>query len=113
MRTINRGVVIVRPKQPFLEWVRNLPDPEATVSLEDLGQDTTAYLIADSEAENFDRWLRGNYGIMFEEQLWGWWTDEAHWPTKRDLWMFGEWFDVEVHSMVFDLANTDIIHEDL
>jgi hypothetical protein len=113
MRTINRGVIILRAKPPFLEWLRNLPDPAKTVTLEDLHQDTTAYLIADSEVEDFDRWLRRNYGIMFQEQLWGWWTDETHWPAKRDFRTFKARFDVEVHSMVFDLAITTIIHENL
>ena len=76
-------------------------------------ENSTAFLILDSDAENFDRWLRQNYQTIFEEQLWGWWTDVTHWPVKRDLRVFRAWFDVAVHSLVIDLGSGRIIHEDL
>ena len=33
-----------------------------------------------------------------------WYTDESLWPKKRSLKMFREWFDIQYHSMVWDLA---------
>ena len=112
MRVVNRAVVIVKPKQPFLDWLGSLPDP-ADISLDDLREDSTAFLISDSGAEHFDRWLRRNYQTIFQEQLWGWWTGEADWPAQRDLRTFRAWFDVEGHSLVIDLDARGITHEDL
>ena len=33
----------------------------------------------------------------------GWVTDEASWPKIRTLEMFGEWFEVQMSSIVEDL----------
>lgn len=112
MKVVNRGVVIVKPKQPFLEWLGTLPDP-TDIPLADLQEDCTAFLISDTHAENFDRWLQRNYPALFEEQLGGWWTDPARWPAKRDLRTFRKWFTVEVHSVVVDLVPGGIIREEM
>ena len=112
MKVVNRGVVIVKPKQPFLDWLGTLPDPNV-LTLDQLQEDCTAFLISDADAENLDRWLRRNYPILFEEQLGGWWTDPTRWPAKRDLRTFRAWFAVEVHSVVVDLIPGDIIREDM
>ena len=37
-----------------------------------------------------------------------WFQDEAQWPTTRDLSTFLEWFAVEVHSMVLDVAEGEL-----
>jgi hypothetical protein len=48
------------------------------------------------------------YDILFEEQLAGWWADEASWLQQLDLKMFLEWFEVECHSLVIDLCDEPI-----
>ena len=109
MSEINRSLIILRPKQPFLDWAQSLDDESKDLTLESLNEDSTAYLIPeiwqDSDQEEF---LRTCYEILFEEQLEGWWTDEAAWPKQRDLKMFLEWFEVEFHSLVFDLCDEPI-----
>ena len=37
--------------------------------------------------------------------LGSWMLDEAVWPAKRTRAMFEKWFDVSIHSMVFDFAG--------
>ncbi len=54
MKVINRGVVIVQPKQPFLDGLGSLPDP-ADTTLEYLREDSTAFLVPGSNPEDFDR----------------------------------------------------------
>ena len=46
--------------------------------------------------------------LCFELELVEWVQDEAQWPEKRDFPTFLEWFDVESHSMVFDLAEGEL-----
>jgi hypothetical protein len=109
MSEINRSLIILRPKQPFLEWARSLDD-DSKVTLESLNEDSTAFLIPeiwqDSDQAAF---LKTCYDILFEEQLEGWWTDEAAWPQARDSKMFLDWFEVEFHSLVFDMCNEPIL----
>jgi hypothetical protein len=109
MSEIDRSLIILRPKQPFLDWARSLDDESKDITLESLNEDSTAYLIPeiwqDSDQEEF---LKTCYDILLEEQLEGWWTDEAAWPQQRDLKMFLDWFEVEFHSLVFDLCDGPI-----
>ncbi len=109
MSEINRSLVTLKPKQPFLDWARTLDDEDKDFTLEQLGEDSIAYLIPelwqDSDGQEL---LESWYDILFEERLAGWWTDETAWPEKRDLKMFLDWFEVEFHSLVFDLCNEPI-----
>ena len=97
MSEINRSLVILRLKQPFLDWARTLDDQDKDFTLGQLAEDSTAYLIPelwqDSDQQEL---LESYYDVLFEEQLEGWWTDEAPWPRKRNLKMFLDWFKSRV-----------------
>lgn len=107
---INRGVLIVRPKQPLLDWAAGLDDSGV---LPDVDGEQTVYLIPDfdtpDEAQSI---IEEVYPEVFENELWGWHTDESAWPTNRDLKTFREWFAIELHSVVEDLCDYEIIKED-
>jgi len=112
MSMINRSVVIVKARQPFLQWLRSLPDP-ADVTLEQVNQDNASYLLPDYETDNEGKEiLRQYFDLIFEEQLAGWWRDETAWPSRRDLATFMQWFDVEFHSVVLDLVDEPLLHEE-
>jgi hypothetical protein len=105
---INRSALIIRVKQPFLAWVKSLPD-HADVALEEVNQDNTVYLLSDSSYyDDLDDILGQFYNLIFEDQLSGWWTDVADWPPNRDLAVFKEWFGVEFHSSVLDLVDAPL-----
>jgi hypothetical protein len=53
--------------------------------------------------------LRKYFKAIFEDRLFGWWTDPDAWPPKRDLKNFKKWFEVEFHSLVFDLVDEPIL----
>ena len=109
MLEINRSLVILKPKQPFLEWTKSLDDQSADLTLEEMSADASAYLIPelwqDSDQQEL---LKSYYDVFFTIQLEGWWTDESAWPKKRSLKMFLDWFAVEFHSLVFDLIDEPI-----
>ena len=105
---LNRSALIVRAKEPFLKWLKSLPDP-ADVSRDIINHDNTAYLLPDlssgfEEAELLEQF----YGLIFEEQLDGWRVEKNDWPEKRDLQTFNNWFDVEFHSVVLDLVDAPL-----
>lgn len=50
--------------------------------------------------------------MIFENELHGWDTDDTTWPQGRDFAMFKEWFSIELHSVVKDLCDFEILDED-
>ena len=42
MHTINRSVSIIKPKQPFVDWINSQSSPEDMISLEDVREDCMA-----------------------------------------------------------------------
>jgi len=102
---VNRCVVIIKAKEPFLEWLKELPDP-GHFTLDEVNSNTSAYLLPNYEDDpKAGRILSRYFGLIFEEQLAAWWTYERDWPSNRDLRTFKRWFEVEFHSIVFDLVD--------
>jgi hypothetical protein len=99
---LNRGVLIVRPKQPYIDWAAQVddsgvvPDPEG---------EKTVYLIPEFESDE-EGWeiLEDVYAEVFERELDEWHTDESAWPQNRTFEVFKKWFDIELHSVVEDLC---------
>ena len=112
MDTINRSVAVVKPKQPFLDWLNALPDSDQPFTLADIQTDCTVLLLPefgnDLQAQKFIKRIFAN---IFERELDGFCTDPDWWPSKRDYKTFLQWFDIEVHSEVFDALDTEIIKE--
>lgn len=111
---INRSVLIVHAKQPFLDWLNGLPDDEnPPYTLEQINEDKQAYLLPDLEMiDEIEPLLRDFCPLVFECELEGWWLDESDWPAQRDYETFCEWFDVSVHSMVHDLVDEPLVDDD-
>ena len=113
MREVNRGLIVLKPKQPFLDWIKSVDDHQLDLSLEYLHDDASAYLIPEWEDDNdHEEILSWCAEYLFEVELWGWYTDESLWPKKRDLETFRAWFDVEFHSLVFDVSEDRLEHID-
>lgn len=107
---LNRGVLIVRPRQPYLDWAAGLDDSGLVPDPDD---ERTIYLIPGYEDDD-QAWaiLEEVYAEVFARELDGWHTDEAAWPQNRDFAMFQEWFDIELHSIVEDLCADPIIDDE-
>ncbi len=45
MSEINRSLILLKPKQPFLNWLRALDDDDNDLTLKELSDDSTAYLV--------------------------------------------------------------------
>ena len=105
MEMLNRSAVIVKPRQPYLEWTRQ-DDTEGLAEsvFETLHAEQTVYLLPEYEDPSSDhRVLEEFWPVLFEAMLEGWVTDEASWPKNRTLEMFREWFEVQMSSIVEDL----------
>lgn len=114
--TVNRSIVMLLPEQPFLDWIQAVdPDPVPTLTLDDVRDDASVFLLPDEVAdtpENALRWVEKRWRHFFEFML-GEWFDDSVWPESLTLAMFREWFTIRFNSMVWDMApDTPIEYED-
>jgi hypothetical protein len=107
---LNRSVLIVRPKQPFLDWAAGLDESGLVPNVEG---EQTAYLVPEfDDDEEAQQVLEEVFAEVFERELFGWHTDEAVWPENRDLALFMQWFEIELHSVVEDLCDFELMDDE-
>ncbi|MCD6389484.1 MAG: hypothetical protein J7L69_08730 [Desulfobulbaceae bacterium] len=107
MKTINRTVLFVTPKQPYVDWANSFDDGGPQFSADrDRG---TAILIPDTYDEyNYENWVKKNWREIFEQELEAWMVDTDCWPEKLTYKMFKQWFTVLVADTVIDLGRKPI-----
>ena len=101
---VNRHAIVVKPKQPLLNWINALyPD------MAEDGSATTVYLVRERNGfQETEKWLKRNFKNIFENELNGRHTDENDWPQKRTYKLFTEWFDTEIHTTLEDIEESPI-----
>lgn len=113
--TINRHLIILMPKQPVLDWIMRVDPNPPVLTLEQLRQEQDAFLVPDmlDGQDDAEKWVKRRWQMFFEGYLSEWYTVESWWPQKRTYKMFMDWFEVQYHSMVWDLATSEpIAYED-
>ncbi len=105
LRQMAQAVLILRPKQPMLDWLASLPGREREVPIEKLRGKAVAVLVPalESQAQLLEL-LDRNMDRFFEQALLAWSLDLAAWPKKRDLRSFREMFEMELIPAVFDMG---------
>lgn len=113
MQIVNRTAVIIKPKQPFVDWLNSIPGGSSENTIENISRENTTFLIPEffGPVESME-YLKKYYNLIFEFEFFGWYTDEELWPQKRDWKMFQQWFDVEINSEVFDLVGDEEIEKE-
>lgn len=107
MKVVNRGLVLILPKAPFLSWVQELLGADAPMTLGELRQDATALLITEFEDDRAGkRCIRRMWQAIFEHELAAWEQDPTNWPANRTYQLFQAWIEIDLHSMVLDAADT-------
>jgi hypothetical protein len=112
MKSINRNVLVIRPKQAMLDWVNALePNLEDVVQDFEGHDESNIYLIKEMDViEDNLKWLRKNFKDIFEEELFNWWTDESAWPPMT--WESFEAFcHYRIHTCVYDTQRGGIQYE--
>jgi hypothetical protein len=116
MRLLNRTAISIVGAQPYVDWTRATDSAATrnTLSVARAKPFGTAVLLPELELEeDVQEWVEDNASWLFEFQLSAWSDDEASWPATRDLKAFREWFRVDIHNVVVDVADTDIEGEEL
>ncbi len=103
---INRGVIVVKPLQPYIDWANSCDDHPTKTTLEIAQRDCSAYLLPHwYDDDELEQLLRKHARFIFENELAGWTADESVWPRRRGYKTFREWFGIEHHSVVFELGD--------
>ena len=102
---IKRTAMVIRPKQPFINWLIAIdPDMDPHPIVDD---DNDIYLLPDyEEIKQMEQWLKKNFDLIFIDQMNNWYTNESVWVKNRTFRLFKEWFDYSLHTMIFDTLDT-------
>ncbi|MBB71389.1 MAG: hypothetical protein CMF50_03225 [Legionellales bacterium] len=106
MFEVDRIVAIIKPRQALFEWLQGQKEVSIdNLTLKNLQRDCTALLIPQFDGPNQAKeYIRQIYDGILEGELASWGVPKRLWPKERTIELFNEWFLVEFHSMVFDLA---------
>jgi hypothetical protein len=111
MAFLYRTPVIIRYRQPYLDWANAAPG-DVDYSPEDAARGDV-YLGPSFETEpTLARVLDECWSDIFEEALFAWMEDEATWPSPRTREMFDEWFDAELCGSVIDVYPGEPLTDD-
>ena len=84
------------------------------LTLDELRAEATVYLLPECGSEAaWIKELRARYREIFNDQLDGWFRDQTVWPKPATFKLFTDWFEIQSHSMVIDLAKKPLLHEEI
>jgi len=113
MHEIDRGLLLVFPKRPFVDWLNSVDTSGRPVTLDELWREPDAILVKEFETDDdADKLVERLGHEIFEHVLLEWEPDRAAWPATRDKETFREWFDVRCLPVVFDQVDDRIRHLD-
>lgn len=112
---VERSIVVIKPKQPFLDWINNhlAISDETLLDLASIRIDCNSYLIPEvNEIEDGISYIDEVFEALFQLELASWSEDQDLWPQELSLKMFWEWFDIEISPTLIDLTEEDTTDED-
>jgi len=101
---INRSAIILKPLQPFYDWINALYPNDKTTEV----NENNIYLISD-EIEDVETYLKKKFDKFFMMELNDWHTNKKEWPQKRNYKMFTQWFLIETSTMIYDLEKRPVL----
>jgi hypothetical protein len=116
MRVVNRTAVTLVGAKPFIDWTLHTEADvnRGAVTVARAKTFGSAFLLPEFELEeDVQEWIEENAAWLFEFQLASWTDNETTWPGKRDLKTFRDWFRIDIHNVVVDVADDEIEGEEL
>ena len=109
MDVINRSVMVIKPLEPYYDWITTLAGPiNPTKEM----MEASVLLIPDHiYPSGIEAYIRHVFAHVFTIQLESLSPDVNEWPQGRDYALFRQWFHVDVHPLVLDAVAEDIRKE--
>ena len=114
MYEVNRSIALLRPRAPFLAWLKSLSGGinQDSLTLDALRQDCNVLLLpATDDPAELEQFLAERCETLFCAELADWCEDPDTWPEPLNLTLFNEWFEVEIHSVLTDLVDEPLERE--
>lgn len=109
MKLVNRGFLIISPKQPFFDWANEFE--EDIFFDEEDGVEPTIYLIDEDFIET-EQIVRDNFKKIFTNEL-NTITENTEDHPKISEELFHQWFAVNAGTTVLDTQSSDLKKFDL
>jgi hypothetical protein len=110
MEAVRRVALIVRPKQPYVDWANSVDGSASPLALKEARAHPSIYLVnaEPEEVLQIERYVEE----IFEAELEAWTDDETRWPPDRTSLLFYLWFDVITANQLWDLDEQDSMFDD-
>lgn len=105
MKTVNRGYLLVEPRQAFCDWAKHHDEDFDFDENDDL--EGSLYLI-EEDFFDIEPLLEKYFKKIMENECEAVTDDETAWP-KPTLSLFLEWFHVRIGGSVFDAEKSDLL----
>jgi hypothetical protein len=109
---INRSAIIIKPLQPFLDWVNNLYSDENNENNEENEVCEVNIYLVNEEITDLEMYLQKKFDKFFMMELEARNTNKKKWPQKRNYKMFKQWFQIQTSYMIYDLEKNPIFKID-
>ena len=111
MYLVNRAIAVVSIKKPCQDWINSIDRP-SKFTLEAVNRESHTYLLPEHDTpDELELIIQDLYKEIFELELAGFCTDKSRWP-ELSYKNFLDWFEVKVHSMLFDPYDDKIEKEE-
>ncbi|WP_028304689.1 hypothetical protein [Oceanospirillum maris] len=103
MKMLNRSAMTVKLTQEFVDWINNLEEGSEPLTLADVNEEATVYLVPEIEDEDQLKEMVEEYWLnILENELKSWEEDESFWP-ELNVAQFERFIELSPAVMVFDL----------
>lgn len=103
MKMLNRSAMTVKLTQAFVDWINNLDDGSEPLTLADVNEEATVYLVPEIEDEDQCQEMVQEFWLnILENELKSWEDDESSWPALT-MELFEQFVELSPAVMVFDL----------
>lgn len=109
MKIVNRGYLIISPKQPFFDWANQFEEDVYFSEEDDV--EPTVYLIEEDFLET-EQIIKGNFKKIFKNELNMVTENVEDHPEIKEA-TFHEWFHVIAGTTVIDNQSSDLKRFDL
>ncbi len=110
MYFVDRTAVVLKPTDKFLQWLKTADENMPDLTLAQVRANCSVYLVAQfDEPEAVVSYFDDRYQQIFEAEISGWDVPKSQWPQDMSLKAFWEYFEIDIHDMVLDMEEGDMM----